>query len=39
MAQTADSIALFDGAIIARAARDAFVKLNPARSSATPSSS
>ena len=31
MAQTADSIALFDGAIIARATRDAFVKLNPAR--------
>ncbi len=33
MAQTttasADSIALFDGAIIARATRDAFVKLNP----------
>jgi K+-transporting ATPase ATPase B chain len=31
MAQTADSIALFDGAIIARAARDAFAKLNPAK--------
>ena len=31
MAQTADTIALFNGAIIARAARDAFVKLNPAR--------
>ncbi len=31
MAQTADTIALFDGAIIARAARDAFAKLNPAR--------
>ena len=29
MAQTADSIALFDGAIIARASRDAFAKLNP----------
>jgi len=31
MAQNAETIALFDGAIIARAARDAFVKLNPAR--------
>jgi len=31
MAQNAESIALFDGAILARAARDAFVKLNPAR--------
>ena len=31
MAQTADPIALFDGAIIARAARDALAKLNPAR--------
>jgi len=31
MAQTADTIALFDGAIIARAARDAFAKLNPAK--------
>jgi len=31
MAQNAESIALFDGAIIARAARDAFGKLNPAR--------
>ena len=31
MAQTADTIALFDGAIIARAARDAFGKLNPAK--------
>ncbi len=29
MAQNADSIALFDGAILARASRDAFVKLNP----------
>ena len=28
MAQTAD-ITLFDGAILARASRDAFVKLNP----------
>ena len=31
MAQNAESIALFDGAILARAAGDAFVKLNPAR--------
>ncbi len=31
MAQNAETIALFDGAIIARAARDAFGKLNPAR--------
>ncbi len=32
MAQaTADTIGLFDGAILARAARDAFVKLNPAQ--------
>jgi len=31
MAQTADTIALFDSAIIARAARDSFAKLNPAR--------
>ena len=31
MAQSADTIALFDGAIIARALRDAFLKLNPAR--------
>ena len=31
MAQTADTIALFDSTIIARAARDAFLKLNPAR--------
>ncbi|MBC7801757.1 MAG: potassium-transporting ATPase subunit B, partial [Gemmatimonadaceae bacterium] len=31
MAQNTDVIALFDGAIIGRAARDAFVKLNPAR--------
>jgi len=31
MAQNAESIALFDGAIIARAARDAFGKLNPAK--------
>ena len=31
MAQTADPIALFDGAIIARATRDAFAKLNPAK--------
>jgi K+-transporting ATPase ATPase B chain len=29
MAQTADSIALFDGAILRRATGDAFVKLNP----------
>jgi len=28
---SADTIALFDGAILARASRDAFVKLNPAR--------
>jgi len=31
MAQNAESIALFDGRILARAAGDAFVKLNPAR--------
>ncbi len=31
MAQTADTIALFDSTIIARAARDSFAKLNPAR--------
>ncbi len=31
MAQTADTIALFDGAIIARAARDSVLKLNPVR--------
>ncbi len=31
MAQNAESIALFDGAILARAARDAFGKLNPAK--------
>ncbi len=31
MAQNAETIALFDGAILARAARDAFAKLNPAR--------
>ena len=31
MAQIADTIALFDGAILARASRDAFVKLNPAQ--------
>ncbi len=31
MAQNAESIALFDGGILARAAGDAFVKLNPAR--------
>jgi len=31
MAQNAESIALFDGAIIARATRDAFAKLNPAK--------
>ena len=31
MTKTAESIALFDGAILARAARDAVVKLNPAR--------
>ncbi len=31
MAQNAESIALFDGAILTRAARDAFVKLNPAQ--------
>ena len=30
MAQTAETIALFDGAIIARATKDAFAKLNPA---------
>ncbi len=29
MAQTADTIALFDGAILLRASRDAFAKLNP----------
>ncbi len=29
MAQTADTIALFDGAILGRASRDAVVKLNP----------
>ena len=29
MAQTASNIALFDGAILARASRDAFAKLNP----------
>ena len=31
MAQTADTIALFDGTIMARATGDAFVKLNPAK--------
>ena len=31
MAQTADTVALLDGAILARAARDALAKLNPAR--------